>query len=303
MNRKDWSDLAVIEAVALTRSFSGAARRLGVSASAISHAVRDFETRHHVRLFNRTTRSVAPTDAGRRLLDRLAPAIDEIKDGFAALDNDREQITGSLRIAAHRMAADTIVLPLLSEYGARYPDVTVELMLSDGLADVVAAGVDAGIRHDGLMDQDMIAVRISDPAPTILVASPAYLESYGRPVDIGDLYAHRALRYRYTSSRSIHPWLFEEEGQRITADPPAALISNDVDYLMSAALSGLGIAQTTEIHARESLRAGRLERVLTHRGPQVPANYLYYPGRRQVSASLRAFIQLARHRYAQTIDA
>lgn len=296
MNRKDWSDLAVIEAVALARSFSEAGRRLGVSASAISHAVRDFETRHDVRLFNRTTRSVAPTDASRRLLDRLAPAIKEIRDGFATLDEDREEVTGTLRIAAHRMAADTIVLPLLSEYGLLYPKVTVELVLSDGLADVVAAGVDAGIRHEGMMDQDMIAMRIAEPVATILVASPSYLASRGRPDTIRDLEAHRTLRYRYTSSRSLQPWILEDDGQRVTIDPPATLISNDVDYLIQAALAGLGITQTIESHVREHLTAGRLERVLPRQGLQVPANYLYYPGRRQVSASLRAFIQLAQRR-------
>lgn len=294
MRREDWSDLATFAAIADSGSFTKAGARLGVSPSAMSHGMRALEARLGVRLLNRTTRSVAPTEAGERLLATLRPAMGEVASALDHLDAERERPAGRLRITAHRTAAMQTIMPRLSEFATHYPDVAVELSIDDGLVDIVAGRFDAGVRHEQMLDQDMVSVRVSGPQRTAIVAAPDYFARFGTPRTPDDLRRHRCLAYRYTSSGAIHRWLFGKDGRSFAFDPPAAFIANDVDVLLEAALGGLGVACVLESQALRHGTAGALVAVLEEWCPMVPPNHLYYPSRRHVSAALRAFIQTVR---------
>lgn len=294
MERNTWSDLMVFAQIAEGGGFSSAARRLGVSPSALSHRMRGLETRLGVRLLNRSTRSVAPTEAGERLLASLAPAIAGLDDALATLDAVRERPSGRVRISAHRTAALHTLMPRLPAFAARYPDVTVELSVEDGLVDIVAGRFDAGVRHSHVLEQDMISVRIDDGYRLVAAASPGYLAAHGRPELPADLLRHRCLNYRYTSSGRTHRWRFEKDGGVQDIDPPAGLLSNDTDVLLAAAIAGCGIACLTEPQAAAAIARGELVGLLADWCPVLPPNYLYYPGRRAVAPALRAFIDAVR---------
>lgn len=294
MRRDTWSDLAVFVAIADAGSFTKAGRALGVTSSAISHALSGLEARLGVRLLNRTTRSVAPTEAGEQLLARLRPAMGDVEEVLLALQAARDQPTGHVRLTAHRTAAVHAVLPRLTRLAAAAPDVSVELVIEDGLVDIVAERFDAGVRVDDVLEQDMISVRISEPYQVVVVASPSYLAAAGRLEVPADLMRHRCLNYRYTSSGQVHRWRFQGDEEALAIDPPAVLVSNDVDVLVAAAVAGLGIACASEPQVAEHVAAGRLVRLLEKWCPLVPANHLYYPGRRHVGPALRAVIAALR---------
>lgn len=291
MRREDWPNLAIFAAIARNRSFTRAGRELGVSASALSHAMKQFEAHLGVALLHRTTRSVAPTEAGARLLERLLPAMDEIQSAVTRLDEERDQPRGLLRVSSHRTAAEQVILPRLAGFARDYPEVTLELVIEDGLVDIVADGFDAGVRHAGVVDADMVAVQISPGHRVTVVAAPSYLAGRMLPQHPRELAAFRGLHYRYTSSRSVHSWQFERGGERLAITPPAAMISNDVRYLLDAALDGVGVGYVSEPQARPYIAEGRLVDMLADWCPSIPANYLYYPSRRGTSAALRALIK------------
>jgi DNA-binding transcriptional LysR family regulator len=290
MDRETWSDLAVFAAIVEARGFSRAAQTLGVSPSALSHRIKAMEARLGVRLLNRTTRSVAPTEAGERLLTRLRPAMTDIDAAVAALAVDRERPAGRVRITSHRSAAFQLILPRLKAFAADYPDITVELVIDDGLVDIVAAGFDAGIRRQPSLEQDMVSVRLDDGVRLNMVASPAYLATRGRPGSPQDLAAHNCLNYRYPSSGSVHRWTFERSGQVLTLDAPGGFVTNDIDMLLAGALNGLGVACVIESQAAPYIASGALVGVLEDWRPMLPPNHIYYAGRRNVPPALRVFI-------------
>ena len=281
-------------AIAEAGGFTPAARRLGVSPSALSHAMRGLETRLGVRLLNRTTRSVAPTEAGERLLTGLQPAMAGVAEALASLAEGRDRPAGRVRISAHRTAALHSLLPRMPAFMAAYPEVTVELAVEDGLVDIVAGRFDAGVRHVHVLEQDMISVRIDDGYRLVVAASPGYLAAQGTPGTPADLLGHRCLNYRYTSSGRTHRWAFERDGEALHIDTPAGFVSNDTDVLLAAAIGGCGVACLTEPQAAAAIASGALVGVLADWCPALPPNYLYYPGRQSVAPGLRAFINAVR---------
>lgn len=290
MDRETWADAAIFAAIAEAGSFTRAGVRLGVSASALSHRIRAMEARIGVRLLNRTTRSVKPTEAGERLLATLRPAIREVDEAMTALGAERDRPAGRVRITTHRSAAFDLVLPRLGGFAQAYPDIRVEVVVDDGLADIVAQGFDAGIRRRPSLEQDMISVRLDDGVPLRLVASPAYLARFGTPETPQDVLAHRCLSYRLPTAGSLYPWTFARDGETMSLEPPQSFLTNDIEVLCDAARAGLGLAWITAVQAAPHLASGALVSVLEDWCPHLPPNYLYYAGRRHLPPALRLFI-------------
>jgi DNA-binding transcriptional LysR family regulator len=289
-----WAGLSVFSEIAEAGSFAKAAARLGVSPSALSHAMRTLEAKLGIRLLDRTTRSVSPTAAGETLLASLQPAMVSVEHALGVLDAGRNELSGSIRINAHRPAAVHVVMPRLSRLADIAPGVKVELVVNDGMVDIVAERFDCGIRHEGKLQQDMIALRISDPMPLIFVASADYAASHGSPEGPDDLGSHRCVVYRHTSSGVVHRWEFEQGGRRIEKSVAGAFATNDVDLMRDAVLAGLGIGCLLRSQAEPFLLSGDLVEVLPGLAPSLPANYLYYPSRRQPTAAFRAFLDVMR---------
>ncbi|GJE68712.1 LysR family transcriptional regulator [Methylorubrum podarium] len=294
MDRDLWSGLAVFAAIVEAGSFARAAVRLGLSASALSHAMRVLEARLGIRLLDRTTRSLAPTQAGADFLLSLRPALASVEEALGTLDLNRARPAGRIRVNAHRSAAVHVVLPRLAGFADAYPDVALELVVDDGLVDIVAERFDCGVRHEGELQRDMISVRISDPVPLAFVAAPAYLEAREAPQAPDDLGRHRCLCYRYTSSGTIHVWEFERDGRRFERAVPGAFVSNDVDVMRDAAVAALGVACLPRPHVDRHLESGALVEVLAGWAPVLPPNHLYYPSRRQPTSAFRAFVAAMR---------
>ena len=294
MDRDLWAGLAVFETIVEAGSFARAATRLGLSASALSHAMRSLETKLGVRLLDRTTRSLAPTPAGEELLARLRPAIASVAGALADLDNARERPAGRIRVSAHRVAAIYAILPRLTDFARAYPNIAVELMVDDGFVDIVADRFDCGVRHAQSLQADMISVRISAPVPLVFVASPAYLAGRAAPVDPDDLVAHRCLCYRYTSSGVVHRWEFERDGRTLERSVRGDFTTNDIDVMRDAAVSGLGVTCLPLPHAALQLAEGSLVEVLAGWAPTLAPNHLYYPSRRQPTAAFQAFVTAMR---------
>ena len=290
MDRDTWNDLAVFAAIVESGSFTRAGSALGVTASALSHRMRLMETRMGLRLLNRTTRSVAPTEAGERLLASLRPAIAEVDAALVALDTDRAKPAGRVRVTAHRSAAFGLVLPRLGKFAEAYPEVTVELVVDDGLVDIVRAGFDAGIRRLPSLEQDMVSVRLDDGVQLTIVASPDYLSAFGTPSTPADLEIHRCLNYRLPTAGSLYRWTFERDGQTTTMDVSGGFVTNDIDMLCEGALAGLGVACVLETQAARYFASGALISLLDDWRPLLPPNYLYYAGRRNPPPALRVFI-------------
>lgn len=296
MKRNDWSELAVFATIAEEGGFTRAAARLGVSPSALSHAMRALEARVGVRLLNRTTRSTAPTAAGEQLLERVRPAMREVEGAMEALNAQRDRPAGRVRISAHRTAATAAILPRLSAFADAYPEIEVELVAEDGLVDIVAGRFDAGVRTEGMLAQDMISVPIGPAEATAIVATPAYFDRFGRPGEPQDLMRHRCLNYRYTTSGTVHPWGFLRDGQAFDLATPGWLTSNAVDVILEAALQGVGVANLPGSDVRRHVAAGVLERVLESWCAPIPPNRLYYSSRRQSTAAFTAFVEFMRLR-------
>jgi DNA-binding transcriptional LysR family regulator len=289
----DPAHLAPFLAIARHKSFRRAADELGCTPSALSHALRAMEERLDLRLVNRTTRSVSLTEAGERLHARLVPAFRDIADALEDLNNFRGTPMGALKINASRAAANMVLLPLVTRFLEQHPAVSVELVIDEGLSDVVSAGFDAGVRFGETIAQDMVAVPIGPRQRTAIVASPDFLTRHQRPRRPEDLKSLPCIRFRLGSGR-FYAWEFERGGIEQTIEVEGPLTLGDSDMMVRAALDGAGLAFAFEGQVAEHIAAGRLVRVLEDWCPYYSGFYLYYPSRRQVPAPLRAFIDFVK---------
>jgi len=288
------ADLSIFLCIAQHLNFSRAAVDLGLTPSALSHSLRALENRLGVRLFNRTTRSVALTEAGERLYARLKPAFRDIDDALEDLNHFRDKPSGNLRITAGRQACELVLLPIAGAFLQAYPDIRLEVVESDALLDIVAAGFDAGVRFGNRLEADMVSLPIGPTLRSVVVASPAFLERHAAPQKPEDLHTLPCIRHRFPSG-ALYRWEFERGGidQEIEVNGPLTL--GDVSLMVGPALQGLGLAYVFEDMVSEHLAAGRLVQVLADWCPYYPGLHLYYPSRRHVPAPLKAFIDFARH--------
>ncbi|WP_260599186.1 LysR family transcriptional regulator [Sphingomonas endolithica] len=293
MRRGDLDDLAALAAVARVGSFTRAAAELGLSPSALSHAIRGLEERLGVRLLARTTRSVAPTAAGARLLLSLNPALDEVRSGLAALADWRGAPSGAVRLTAFGYAARTILAPRLPHFLLDHPDVSIEVIVDDRLVDLVAGGFDGGIRLGETVDRDMVAVPIGPRLRTVVVATPGYFERHPPPATPGDLERHVCVNYRLVGGGGLLPWEFERSGEEVKVRPSGQLIANDETLAAATVRAGAGLGYMMEHDVRAEIANGRLVQVLAAWCPDYPGCYLYYPNR-QVTPAMRALIDALR---------
>ncbi|WP_372394074.1 LysR family transcriptional regulator [Azospirillum sp. HJ39] len=299
--RHDLGDLNAFVAVARARGFRDAARAGNISASALSEAVRRLEVQLGVRLLNRTTRSVVPTEAGERLLDRLGPALREVDAALDVVNGYRDRVAGTLRLNVPVVAARLVLPAIVPPFLAAYPEIQLEVMAEDSFVDVLAAGCDAGIRYDERLEQDMIAVPIGPRRQRFATAaSPSYLAASGHPEHPRDLMAHACLRGRF-SSGAMPPWEFERQGEVIRLDPSGPLVvgsGSAMELAIEAAISGTGVIHLFEQWLQPHLDSGALEPVLEPWWQSFSGPFLYYPGRRLVPAPLRAFLDFVKARGA-----
>ncbi|HYG87844.1 MAG TPA: LysR family transcriptional regulator [Azospirillum sp.] len=293
MRRIDPSDLATFLAIATHRSFRAASVELGVTPSALSHALRTLEERVGVRLVNRTTRSVSLTEAGERLYGRIRPAFLDIDDAIEDLNSFRGRPAGTLRLNAPRLAAQLVLLPMITEFLHAYPDIRVELLADDALTDVVSAGFDAGVRFGETIAADMIAVPLGPRHRFAVVGSPAYFARHAAPRAPQDLSAIPCIRYRFLSG-VLYRWEFERGGEEVAVEVDGPLTVSDQDLMVRAALDGVGLAYVFEKQVDGLLAEGQLQRVLGDWCPFYPGFYLYYPSRRQLPSALRAFVDFVK---------
>lgn len=290
MARMPLNDLAAFAAVARTRSFTAAAAELGVSPSALSHAMRALEERLGVRLLARSTRSVAPTEAGTALLDRLRPALTEIDTGLTELAAFRDEPEGIVRITTFHWIAQTFLARRLPAFLTAHPGITVQVTVDDKLQDIVADGFDAGLRFGEDVEKDMIAVRVGPPLRHLVVATPEYWARHGRPAQPRDLREHPCVAYHKLSSGGIAPWEFEKDGRELRQRVEGPLICNSSDLALSLVRQGGCVSLHMEEDVAADLRTGRLEAVLEDWTPPFDGVHLYHPSRRQSPPALRALI-------------
>jgi DNA-binding transcriptional LysR family regulator len=285
-NRIDLNSLSAFIVVARERSFTRAAAQLGVTQSALSHSMRALEERVGVRLLARTTRGAAPTEAGERLLSRLAPHYEGIESELAAISELREKPSGTIRITTHDHAASTILWPKLSKLLPEYPDIRLEINIGYGLIDIVAERFDAGVRIGDQIAKDMIAVRISPDFRMAVAASPAYFANRPQPKKPEDLTSHNCGNLRMATHGGLYAWEFAQEGKALNVQVSGQIIFNTSAQLLTAALEGYALTYAPEDVIQPHVEAGRLVRVLEEWSPTFPGYHLYYPSRRQ---SLPAF--------------
>ena len=294
MAAPDLADLDAFAAVAHARSFRGAATVRGVSASALSEAVRRLEARLGLRLLNRTTRSVTPTEAGTQLLERLAPALSEVSAAIDEVNKFRNSPAGTLRLNVPGIVAQLFLPPIVERFLKAYPGIVVEVTAEDSFIDVLAAGFDAGVRYDERLEQDMIAVPIGPRVQRFAVAAaPAYLAAHDRPKHPKDLLAHACIRHRFQSGVTP-PWEFERDGEIVRVTPSGPLIANTLELKLGAAVAGLGIVHSFEEYLVPPIARGELEPVLEDWWQSFSGPFLYYAGRRHLPAPLRAFIDFVK---------
>jgi DNA-binding transcriptional LysR family regulator len=291
MRGSEFAELKAFVAVVDRGSFARAADHLGISRSALSQVIRQLESRLGVRLLNRTTRSVAPTESGRRLHERIAPMFLEMDDAVAQAVDATSRTAGTLRINTLSMAAKKIIAPRLGSFHKSHPEVVLDIVIDDGLSDIVAGGFDAGIRVGGRLQKDMIAIRLTPDVRLLAVASPDYLARAGEPKTPADLHRHACINWRFPGSGRVARWEFLKKGKKIEAVVEGPLISNHQDIVVPAALQGLGIFYAyNDDGIAEALERGRLKRVLVDWSLTMPGLYLYYSNRRHTQPALRAFI-------------
>ena len=296
MPRHDVNDLIAFLAVARERSFTRAAAQLGVSQSALSHTMRALEERLGVRLLTRTTRSVAPTEAGERLLQGIGPRFEEIEAELTALNALREKPAGTIRINAGEHAAETILWPALENFLPRYPDIKVELTVDNGLANIVAERFDAGVRLGEQLAKDMIAVRIAPDFRMVVVGAPSYFKRRDRPKRPQDLTQHACINIRLPTHGGIYAWEFEKRGRAIKVRVDGQLVFNSTALRIKAALAGLGLAYVAEDQVQAQLARGQLVQVLDDWCVPFPGYHLYYPSRRQSSPAFALLVDALRYR-------
>lgn len=293
MPSADLSRLSAFVEVAERGSFARAAGALGRTTSTISHAIKALEDELQLRLLNRTTRSVALTEAGARLLERLSPALSEIAGAVDQLHEERGVPAGLLRINAPEPAVGLVLAPMIGPFLAAYPKVELEIISETSFVDIVAGGFDAGVRWDESLAKDMIAVPLSGPQRYVVAAAPGLIARVGMPKAPEDLLSRPCIRVRYPSGVRP-PWEFERHGRVLKLEPPACFASTSLQAMMQAALDGAGFILTFEAYAAEHVAAGRLVTLLDDWQPPFPGPFLYYPSRRHTPGPLRAFIDFVK---------
>jgi DNA-binding transcriptional LysR family regulator len=296
MLRDNLNDILAFLAVARDRSFTRAAAKLGVSQSALSHTIRGLEARLGLRLLARTTRSVATTEAGERLLRALGPRFDEIEAELAELSELRDKPAGTIRITSGEHAAEAILWPALAKLLPRYPDIKVELIIDYGLTDIVAERYDAGVRLGEQVAKDMIAVRIGPDFRMAVVGSPSYFATRPMPKHPRDLTAHDCINIRLPTYGSIYAWEFEKRGRTLKVHVEGQLVFNNIALRVNAALAGSGLAYLAEDEVQEHVAEGRLVRVLADWCPPFSGYHLYYPSRRQAAPAFALLVEALRYR-------
>lgn len=294
MQRDDLIDLNTFAAVAEERSFTRAAARLGTSQSALSHTMRRLETRLGVRLLTRTTRSVAPTAAGERLLERLKPAMESIDAALTELGDARDRPAGTVRISVSEHAARTILLPALRPVLRDYPDIKVELSIDPGFTDIVGERFDAGVRLGEALAQDMVAVRISRDMRMLVVGAPGYFAHQPPPETPDDLARHNCINLRLSSAGTLYAWELERDGRAVNVRVDGQIVSNNMPTIRRAALDGMGLAFVMATEVADDLAAGRLVHVLQEWSEPFPGYFLYYPSRRQPTAAFSLIVNALR---------
>jgi DNA-binding transcriptional LysR family regulator len=293
MARPGLHDLEAVVAVARKSSFRAAALELGMSTTALSNAVGKLEAHLGVRLFNRTTRSVSLSDAGRLFVESVRPALQDIHGAMDAARSKQANPTGTLRINSYATAAREILSPLLLEFIRRYPQVHVDLVTEGRLLDIVAEGFDLGVRRAALVPSDMIAISLGRPQRNVVIGSPDYFKSYGTPSTPTDLLQHRCIRIRLPNG-ALFRWRFEKDGEPLLIDVNGPMTLDEASLSRRTVLEGVALGYVMERDVREDIEAGRLISVLKEWMPPSDELCIYYPGRRNPSAAHRAFVELAR---------
>ncbi len=298
MTGTEYAELAAFMEVASERSFRRAAQRLGLSPSALSHTIRALETRLGARLLNRTTRSVAPTEAGQQLFARLQPVLGEMDAAVREVGAHQDTPRGTVRVNLPRIAAQWVVGPILADFLAAYPGVRVDLVVDDSITDVVAGGFDAGIRSGELVQQDMVAIRLTPDLRMAVVGAPAYLARHPAPQAPLQLREHACLTYRWRESGTLQRWRFSGPAGASEVAVDSVFTANDTNLLLDAALRGAGLAYLLDGLVAPYLARGELVRVLEPWCPPFAGFYLYYPNRTHMPAALRAFVDVLKSSYA-----
>jgi DNA-binding transcriptional LysR family regulator len=296
MTPSDFAELRAFLLVADERSFRRAAKRLAVSPSALSRIIRALEERLGARLLNRTTRSVAPTEAGQTLYDRVAPTIQEMIAAMRDVRGDAGTPKGTVRINLPSVAAHQVIASKLGAFAAAYPAIRLDLVVENEMVDVVAAGFDIGVRTGDQVGRDMVAVRLSNDLRMAVVGSPSYFADHPPPRSPADLTAHRCLTYKWAKTGALMPWQFDEENGRTTVNVDSIVTANDIDLLLSAALQGMGIAYLVDTPTLPHIASGALERVLDQWCGLVPGFHMYYSSRARMPATVQAFVDFMRLR-------
>jgi len=288
------SQLQVFVTVARLLSFSGAARELGVTPSAVSQTVRQLEARLGVVLLARTTRSVSVTDAGRQLLEATGPALDQALAGLAQVAAPHGEVVGRLRLTVPRIAIPSVIAPAVAAMRERHPGVEVEVSVEERFVDIVAEGYDAGVRLTEAVERDMVQVRLSEPFRFVAAGAPAYLARRGMPARPEDLLDHDCITFRSQTTGALYAWEFERGRRTWRVPVRGGVVSSDHDLILSLAEQGLGLVYVPEPLVAQQLLDGRLHVVLGSHAPTVPGFFLYFPSRAQRSAALRLFVEIAR---------
>jgi DNA-binding transcriptional LysR family regulator len=298
VERTDFNQLTWFQAVAEERSFTKAAARLGVGQSTLSHAIKQLETRMGIRLLTRTTRNVATTVAGERLLQTIAPRMSEIEEEIAALTAFRDKPSGSIRLTLSDHALESVVWPKLKPVLQTHPDISVELVLDSAFRNIVEEGYDAGVRLGESVEKDMIAVRIGPDWRLVAVASPDYLAEHGQPQHPQDLIRHRCINMRQETAGGLYAWEFEKDGKELRVRVDGQLTFNNSYAMIDAAVGGFGIAYVPESIVQAALASGALQQVLEDWSPFFDGYFLYYPSRRQNLMAFQIIVDALRHRTA-----
>ena len=293
MDQASLKELEAAVAVARRGTFRAASIDLGISTTALSHTIGRLEAALGVRLFNRTTRSVSLTDAGRLFMQQVAPSLQDLHTALEAVREQRETPSGTIRINAAPFAARSIISPLVLEFVRRYPDMHVDLVTEGRMIDIVRDGFDLGVRVANLVPSDMIAVSLDRPQRHAVVGSPEYFEKHGIPVVPPDLIAHRCIRVRLPDG-SLFRWRFEKDGEQVQIDVRGQITLDEASLTRTAVLDGAGLGYLFEQDILSEINSGRAIRILDDWTPPYPGLCLYYPGRRNLSAGVRAFLELAR---------
>ena len=293
MRQGDFADFAIFVAIAEEGSLRAAAARLDLQPSTVSHGLRALESRLGVRLFHRTTRSVALTEAGQALLAQVAPALAALATADKAVNTFRDHPAGKVRLSVPRGIAACVLLPKLRQFAERFPDVRLDIAAENGFVDIVSAGFDAGVRLGESVARDMVALRITPPVQAVIVAAPDYVARYPAPQSPRDLAAHRCIGFRQLGGGRLYRWEFVRDGQAFEQAVSSALVLDDPELMLDAAARGLGLAYALDVFCRDALADGRLVPVLEGWLPRYDGFFLYYPNR-QVSAALRALCEVLR---------